>query len=306
VPDFDVVVVGGGPSGLTAATALSRAGHSVALLERELFGGNLQHAAWIQDYPACPSGITGAELAADLIEQATAAGATLEQAEMSTLELFSRSRWVACPDGRGFSCSVVILACGTQFEHAGLANEDRLRGRGVIDCTPCDVGFFVGQPVAIYGASEYAIEDARYLASMGAQVTLLAPTSEGEASAEVRSRLDGVGSRYGVRLDEIVGQDLVEAIVVQDTTTGARDRLAVRGVAIRLGLVANSDALKDLLECDAQGKVQTDERLETSARYVLACGDVRSGSLARVASAIEDGHAVAARAAQLLVELATH
>lgn len=298
--------MGGGPAGLTAGADLSRAGHRVVVLERELFGGNLQHAASINDYAAYPAGISGAQLAADLIEQATAAGTTLEQAEMSTLELFSRSRWVACSDGRGFSCSVVILVGGSRFKRAGLANEERLRGRGVIDCTPCDVGFFIGQPVAIYGAHEYALEDARYLAHMGVEVTVLEPPGETQLSTEARSELVGVDWRCGVELDQIIGDERVDGIVVRDPATGTRETLAVRGVAIRLGLVANSDELKELLECDADGKVVTNEHFETSSAYVLACGDLRSGSRGHVASAIEDGHEVAARTAQLLEELASH
>jgi thioredoxin reductase (NADPH) len=296
VPDFDAVVVGGGPAGLTAAAELARGGHRVVLLERDLFGGNLQHAAWINDYPRYPDGISGAQLAAELIEEATSAGVSLEQAEMSTLELFSRSRWVACRDGRGFGCSIVILTGGSRFERVGLANEDRLRGRGVIDCTPCDVGFFVGQPVAIYGGSSYAVADAEYLASMGAQVTLLVPPGDAEVASATRSELAGVSWRRGVRLDAIVGDERVEAVVVHDPVRGGSETLAVRGVAIRLGLVPNSDELKELVECDADGKIVTNEHFETSAPYVLACGDLRSGSEARVASAIED----ASRAAKII------
>ena len=286
-----------------AGTSLSRSGYRVLLLERELFGGNLQHAAWVTDYPPHPDGISGAQLAAELIEDATSAGVALEQAEMSTLELFSRSRWVACRDGRGFSCSVVILTGGSRFERVGLANEDRLRGRGVIDCTPCDVGFFIGQPVAIYGASSYAFEDARYLGSMGARVTLLVPPVDAELGARTRAELDGVAWRRGVRLDEIVGDERVEAVVVRDPTAGTSERLPVRGVAIRVGLVPNSGDLKDLVECDGDGRIVTSERFETSVPFVLACGDLRSGSGGRIASAVDDGRGAGERAAQLLREL---
>ncbi len=303
MPDFEVVIIGGGPAGLTAGAHLARAGHRTLILERELFGGNLQHAAQIDDYSAYPDGITGANLAAALIEDATAAGATLEQGEMSALELFSRSRWVALEDGRGFSCNVVVLTCGSRFERVGLVNEDRLRGRGVIDCTPCDGGFFIGQPVAIYGATPYAVDDAEYLANLGAQVTVLVP--QDAADVAPRKDLVGVGWRYDMRLDEIVGDERVEAIVVTDRAAGTSETLPVRGVAIRLGMVPNADGLGDLVACDADGRVVVDERLETSAPFVLAGGDVRSGSTSRVASAIEDGRQAAQRAAALLHDLAT-
>src|SRR5262245_24118774 len=157
---------------------------------------------------------------------------------MSGLELFSRSRWVALDDGRGFSCSVVVLTGGSRFERVGLPNEDRLRGRGVIDCTPCDGGFFIGQAVAIYGATSYAVEDAEYLANLGAQVTILVPRAVAEGSP--REELAGVAWRYDMRLDQIVGDERVEAIVVSDRSAGTRETLPVRGIAIRLGMVPNS------------------------------------------------------------------
>lgn len=295
MPDYKVVIVGGGPAGLTAALHLAQAGHSTVVLERDLFGGNLQHTARIDDYSAYPDGITGANLAAAMIEQATAAGVVLEQAEVSGLELFSRSRWVACADGRGFSCKVVILAGGTRYQHLGLPNEDRLRGRGVIDCTPCDGGFFVGEPVAVYGSSHYARLDATYLSNLGAKVTLLAPETDVPPA-------EGVDVRGGVQLLGILGEERVDGIVYTDTATRTEEKLAVRGVAIRTSSVPNTEALSEVVDCDADGRIVVDADLATSAPYVLACGDIRTGSLGGVASAVADGTR-AARAAIRLCEV---
>lgn len=292
MPDYNVVIVGGGPAGLTAGLHLARAGHPALILERDMFGGNLQHTARIEDYSAYPDGITGAQLAANMIEAATSAGVTLEQADVSGLELFSRSRWVACSDGRGFSCQVVILAGGTRYQRLGLPNEDRLRGRGVIDCTPCDGGFFVGEKVAVYGASRYAVMDATYLANLGASIILLDPAADPEG-------IPNVEVRRGMQLVAILGDERVEGIVCSDTTTRQQETLPVRGVAIRTGSVPNTDEFSETVDCDALGYIATDADLSTSAAFVLACGDIRAEGGQGVAAAVEDGARAAARAAEL-------
>src|SRR5579864_936667 len=125
--DYDVAIVGAGPAGLTAGLHLRLAGQRAVVLEKEMFGGALQHTDRLDDYPGFPEGISGAQLAGQMIEQATRQGVVLEQAEVSGIELFSRSRWVACSDGRGWSCAVVILAGGMHATRLGLANETRDR-----------------------------------------------------------------------------------------------------------------------------------------------------------------------------------
>jgi thioredoxin reductase (NADPH) len=301
--DYEVVIVGGGPAGLTAGRHLARAGYRTLILERDLFGGNLQHIGEITDYPDFPDGITGAQLAAQMIEQTEASGARLEQADVTGIELFSRSRWVACEDGRGFSAGAVILAGGSSFKTLGLPNETRLRGRGVIDCTPCDVGFFVGQPVVVYGSNDHAVADARYLAEKGAQVTLLVPGDQLEASGGTHA-LDGLTLRYGVTLETIVGADRLEAVVCTDHSTNQQTQIAARGLAIRIGSEPNTSGFADVLELDPDGRIRANPELETSAPFVLACGDIRNGARPSVATAVADGAAAASRTTELLAELA--
>src|SRR5206468_1241456 len=152
-------------------------------------------------------GITGADLASRLLDQATDAGVQLEQADGTGVEVFSRSRFVACEDGRGFSCGVVILAGGSHFEMLGLPSERRLSGRGVIDCTPVDVVFYVGKPVIIVGSGDYAMRDALQLANIGASVTLLSQDDDTVAPAP------GIAVVCGARVASIVGDERVEGIV---------------------------------------------------------------------------------------------
>jgi thioredoxin reductase (NADPH) len=189
----------------------------------------------------------------------------------------------------------VILAGGTRYQSLGLPNEVRLRGRGVIDCTPCDGGFFVGKPVAVYGSNEYAVQDAAYLANLGAKVTLLAPDHDIQP-------IPGVEVRTGVELSGIVGEEGVDAILCTDTATRVQQTLPARGVAIRIGSVPNTDGLTDVVDCDADGYVVTDADLATSADFVLACGDIRSGAPGGVTAAVQEGTLAAARAGRLCAD----
>jgi thioredoxin reductase (NADPH) len=299
--DYDVAIVGGGPAGLTAGLHLRLAGYRTVVLEKDMFGGALQHTDRLDDYPGFPDGISGAQLAGQMIEQATRRGVVLEQADVSGVELFSRSRWVACSDGRGFSCGVVILAGGMHATRLGLPNETRFVGRGVVDCTPCDGGFFVGQDVVVYGSTDHAVRDALYLTELGARVTLLAPDVELAAAAGWRSRLAAeprIKVRYGVRLTQIIGSDRAEAVHV--SSADGQEDIAARGVLVRIGLEPNTTELEDSVELGEDRRVIVNAQYETSADYVLACGDIRAGARQRVASAVGDGAAAAARAAEIL------
>lgn len=302
--DYDVVIVGGGPAGLTAGLHLSRAGRKTLLLERELYGGSLQHTDFIDDYPGFPEGITGAQLASQMIEHATASGLTLDQADVTGVELFSRSRYISCNDGRGFSCGVVILAGGLRFRSLGLAAEETFRGRGVIDCTPCDSGFFVDRPVVIVGSTDYAVRDAVHLNSVGAHVTLLSDTADLHATPRWRTRLDetdGITIRYGVRVESIVGSDRVEAI--EYSAGASQEHLAAAGLAVRIGTEPATAWLEDVVDLEPDQRIAVNVRLETSARFVLAAGDIRHGAYTTIASAVGDGANAAARAQELLAEL---
>ena len=229
-----------------------------------------------------------------MLDQATAGGVTLEQGEVTGIETFSHSRWVACSDGRGFSCGVVILACGSHYTRLGLANEDKLRGRGVVDCTPCDAGFFVDRGVVVYGSNEHALRDARYLAELGARVTLLSP----DDNVDIRDTRFMV--RRGVHLDDILGSDRVEGVRYSVLANGAQEQLPASGVVIRVGTEPSTDGLEDVVKLDSTHHIITNAQLETSAPNVLACGDVRSGAWQMIAVAVAEGASAAARARELL------
>ena len=293
--DYDAVIVGGGPAGLTAGTHLARAGRRVLLLERELYGGNLKNVDRLED------GTSGAELASRLAEQAAASGLQLREAEVTGIEVFSSTRWVGCGDGSGHSASVVILAAGSRFRKLGIPGEEPLLGRGVIDCVPCDGGFFIGMRVAVCGSDDHALADALHLAGLGARVTVLARSAGLRAARELQERViahPGIETRHGVTLEAILGTDRVEGVTI--AADGRRQTLEVAGVVVRVGSEPDTAFLEDVVELDGSRRVITDDALQASASCVLAAGDVRAGSQPSVAAAIQDGIAAARRAEELL------
>ncbi|HKF76142.1 MAG TPA: NAD(P)/FAD-dependent oxidoreductase [Candidatus Dormibacteraeota bacterium] len=296
--DYDVIIVGGGPAGLTAGLHLSRAGHRTLLLERELLGGNLKNVHRVDE-----GGPSGAQLASELAEAVAQSGLRVEEAEATGIEVFSSTRWVACRDGRGYSAAVVVVAAGSRCRRLGVPGEELLLGRGVIDCTPCDGGFFVDRAVAVCGSDDQALADALYLADLPARVTVLTRSAGLRADAALLRRAlahPRVETRTGARLDAILGADRVEGVAFTDIATGRAETLDVDGVVIRVGTLPNTAFLQGVVDLDPDGRVVADAGTETSAPHVLAAGDIRGGSRPLVAAAVSDGTAAARRAEQLL------
>jgi thioredoxin reductase (NADPH) len=307
--DYDAVIVGGGPAGLTAGLHLSQAGYRTLLLEREGFGGNLKHIEKVDDVPEVGAPLSGAQLASEMAERAVASGLRLEEAEAIGIETYSGTRWVACENGRGYSANVVIVASGRRPMKLGLPGEERLLGRGVIDCVPCDGGFFRGRVVAVYGSGDHALADALYLARLASKVILVTQATGLEGSEPLRERTlaePRIEVRLGRSLQAIAGHDQVEAIVLAQANNEGQETIPVDGIVVRIGSTPNTEFLEGLVELDASGQVIAGPNLDTSAPYVLAAGDVRSGAQPRVMAAIADGAAAAHRAAELLRELSQH
>jgi thioredoxin reductase (NADPH) len=238
-----------------------------------------------------------------MAEEAAGSGLRLMQAEVNGIEVFSSTRWVGCDDGSGYSAAVVIVAAGSRFKKLGVPGEELLRGRGVIECTPCDGGFFRGRTVAVCGSDDHALADAMYLARLAARVTVLTRSPDLRADADRGRRAlahPGIEVRCGTNLEAILGSDRVEGVALTDVATGRRETLQVDGVVVRVGSRPNTDFLAEVVDLDPGGQVVTSGGVETSTPGVLAVGDVRSGSRPRVAAAVDDGTAAALRAQQLL------
>jgi len=226
----------------------------------------------------------------------------LEEAEVTGIETYSGTRWVACDGGRGYSTSVVVVASGHRPRKLGLPGEERLLGRGVIDCVPCDGGLFRGRVVAVYGSGDHALADALHLAGLASRVILITTGPDLDGGGRLRERAlaePRIEVRCQTGLEAIVGEERVEGIVLA-RMGGERETVPVDGVVIRVGTMPNTEFVGDAVELDPDGRVLTGPALDTSAPFVLAAGDVRRGVQPRVGVAMADGAAAARRAVELL------
>ncbi len=303
--DYDAIIIGGGPAGLTAGIYLTRAGYRVLLLEKEGFGGQVKNIEWIENYPGFAEGVSGPMLASEMITQAAKCGLVMKLGEVVTVEAFSGCKSVTCSDGSGYTCSVVIVAGGARPRTLGIPGEETFRASGVIQCALCDGGRFAGGVVAVCGGGDAGVTEALYLAKLASRVILIeaSPALTASAILEERARRhEKIEVHCGRKVIEIVGDTCVRAVDLGDPASGQVERLPVDGVLVHVGVEANTDYLQGVLTLDGEGQVKVDGSLETETPGIFAAGDIRGGSPCQVASAVGDG-AVAAVAAQRMLQL---
>jgi len=300
--DFELVIVGAGVAGLTAATFAGRYGLKVVVVERLGAGGQIANTERIENFPGFPGGIAGHELGPLLHEQAEAAGAAFVLDEVERLETDGDHRIV-----RGASESLrapaIIIAAGSRLRSLPVAGADRLLGKGVSHCASCDGAFFAAQEVCVVGGGDSALDEALILAAHASRVTVLHRSRTLVAQHAVVDRARACGKIEIIPqavVEEILGEDAVSAIRWRDLATGTVQTKAARGVFVYAGLEPNTGFLRDMVALDAAGHVETDAMMRTSLRGVFAAGDIRRHSVAQLAAAAGDGATAAISAFRYL------
>jgi thioredoxin reductase (NADPH) len=290
--DWDVIIVGGGPAGLTAGLYLSRGRYRTLLLEKENFGGQIKNVEWIENYPGFARGVAGPTLASEMVTQATSYNLQLEQAEVTKIELYSGCRSVQCADGRDWTAEAVVLASGCRRKKLGVPGEQEFEGRGVIKCALCDGDQFSSKVVVVCGGGDSGVTEALYLTKLASRVILLEAEPLLTANAVLQERAlsnQKLEIHCGIRVMEILGNKHVEAIAFEDVATGQRGTRQVEGILVDIGLEPNTAFLETSVKLDSQGQICVNERMETSVPYVFAAGDIRGGSPKQVVTAVGDG-----------------
>ena len=292
---YDLIIVGAGPAGLTAAVYASRAGLKTLILEKGAPGGKVFVTHLVENYPGFES-ISGRELAGNMHKHALKFGAEYVYGDVLKIEDLGETKEVTTNMGK-YTSKTVIIATGTENRKLGIKGEDEFTGRGVSYCAICDGNFFKGKDVVCVGGGNSALEEALYLADVCKSVTIIHRRDEFRAENYI---VENVKKHPNIKLaldsvvEEIIGEDKVSSVKLKNVKTKEVTILDTEGVFIYVGLISLTSNFNTLPILDKTGAVLTNEHMETSIKGIYSAGDVKSKELRQIATAISDG-AIAAQ-----------
>ena len=300
---IDIIIVGGGPAGLTAGIYACRGGMSAVLFEEMGIGGQTATTELVENYPGFPEGINGYDLTDKMKQQAEKFGLGIRAEAVKKITRKGREIVVETENGQHKSFAVII-ATGCKPRKLSIPGEEELRGKGVSYCATCDGPLFRDREIAVVGGGDTAVEEALFLAGFGKFVHLIHRRSRLRASKILQERLLKHSKIEFVKdsvAAAINGKDIVESLSLKNVKTGTESKIPCAGVFIAVGLDPNTGFLKGTVEMNGKGYIITDEDMKTSADGIYACGDVREKKLRQVVNACGEG-AVAEFSAQKYVE----
>ena len=301
---YDLIVVGGGPCGLTAAIYAAREGIETLIVERSGVGGQAGVTERIENYPGFPVGITGGQLADQMRAQAEGFGVEILAAQaVSRLRPAENSWAVMTENGDEYRSGVVLIASGSTYRRLNVPGEDDLIGAGVHFCATCDGPFYRGQDMVVVGGGNSGVEEGLFLTKFANKVTVLEVREQLGASQILRDKAEShprMEVRLNTTVQEFRGNGRLSSVVVKDLKTGELEELTPGAVFVFIGLTPNTDFLKDVVELDQWGFIKAGPTMESSAAGVFAAGDARGGSTKQVASAVGEGATAALMVRQFL------
>lgn len=301
----DVIIIGAGPAGLTAAIYAQRAGKSVMLLEAKIYGGQIVNTPDIENYPGIKH-ISGFEYAQELYEQAMSFGAEFKMEAALRIEDKGDYKIVKTANG-DYEAKAVILATGAKNRPLGIEREADMVGKGVSYCATCDGMFYRGKRVAVNGGGNTAIEDAEFLSNVAEKVYVIHRRDEFRADAKDVERLkakENVEFVLNSTVKSLVGDDKLTAIEVENKETGDVTTIEIDGLFIAIGQMPDNKAFADVAELDSKGYIQAGESCKTETPGVFTAGDCRTKEVRQLTTAAADGAIAALAAAQYIATLA--
>jgi thioredoxin reductase (NADPH) len=299
---YDVIIIGGGPAGLSAGIYTARARLSTLLIERAAIGGQIINAARVENYPGYTDGVSGIDLTQAMHHQAEKFGVKTLYDEVIGIELSGKQKVVKTPQG-DFLAGTVIVAGGAERQKLGVPGEAEFTGKGVSYCATCDGAFFRDKAVAVIGGGNAAVTEALELTKFAIKVYIIHRRNEFRATKIMQEKLladSRIKPVWDTVVTAIVGDKLVNKIKLHNVTTNKDSELNVSGVFVSVGSQPATGYLKGLLTLDAVGAIVTNDKLETSVPGIFAAGDIRSGSIRQVVGAAGDGAVAAINASKYL------
>ena len=288
---YDVIVIGAGPGGLTAALYASRANLSVLILDRGLYGGQMNNTDAIDNYPGFTE-IKGPELGEKMYNSTMKFGSEFEYGDVQSVTIDGENKVVKTDTGE-YSAPALIIATGADHRHLNVPGEEEYSGKGVSYCAVCDAAFFKDEDIAVIGGGDSAIEEGVYLAQSAKSVTVIHRRDQLRAQPTLQKRAfanDKINFIWNGITESIDGDgQRVTGVTYKDKETGEEKQLATRGVFIYVGVIPQTAPFKELGITDEQGWIPTDDHMRTKVDGIFALGDVRAKDLRQIANAVGDG-----------------
>lgn len=301
---YDMLILGGGPAGMTCALYAARSRLSVLVIEQMVSGGQIATTEKVENYPGFPEGIGGMELGQLFEDQARAFGAQMLFAAAEKVEIEGPIKEVHTSEGV-FRGKTLVIATGTRSRPLDVPGEAEFKGRGVSYCVTCDGAFFQDKTVMVVGGGDSALEEALVLTKFASKVYIVHRRDELRAIRILQDRVKNnnkIELVLNTRVKEIKGSDFVESVTLHNHVENKTWDVKVDGIFLYVGLIPNTDFIKDRLSHNEYGYIITSENMETSVPGVFAAGDVREKGLRQVVTAVSDGAIAAISAARYLDE----
>jgi thioredoxin reductase (NADPH) len=300
--EYDVIIIGGGPAGLSAGIYTSRARLNSLLIEMGLVGGRITDAELVENYPGFAQGISGVELGQLMQQQAAKYGLNIAIAEVTGIELKTKKKVVKTTKG-DFNAKAVIIASGSERGKLDIPGERELTGKGVSYCATCDAPFYKQKPVAVVGGGNAAISEALHLTKFASKVIVIHRRDQLRATrimgekARAEPKIEFLWNTVVTKID---GKDTVKRLKLRQVKTGEEFTLDVAGLFVAVGLKPSTDFLKGVLPLDRAGYIITNDRMETKMPGIFAAGDIRQHSPRQAITAAGDGATAAIFAERFL------
>ena len=302
---WDIVIIGSGPASLTAAIYTTRGAASTLILGGEKWGGQLMLTTEVDNYPGFPEGIEGPDLMQQMRKQAERFGAEFIEKSVDAVD-FSKEYFELAVGETKYLAKSVIIATGAETRWLGVPGEDRLLGRGVSSCAPCDAPFFKNKDVAVIGGGDSAMEEALVLTKYSKSVTIVHRREEFRASAAMQKKVlenKKIKVIWNAKVKEFVGERKLEKVLLEDTKTGKTSELVVEGAFVAIGHTPSTDIVKGKVELDEKGYIVVSNHTKTSTEGVFVAGDVHDYHYRQAATAVGFGCMAGMEAVKYLDEV---